>query len=85
MRTLIFDIETDNLLLDVENFWVGVTYCIETKEEKVYYEAEELVGALRGADCIVGHNIIGYDIPVLTKLTGIEVETEAVDTLVLAK
>lgn len=85
-KTLIFDIETDGLLLDVSKFWVGVTYCIETKEEKVYYEADKMVQDLNKATCIVGHNIIGYDIPALYKLTGgMEVKPKVIDTLILAR
>jgi len=84
-KSLIFDIETDNLLLDVTKFWVGVTYCIETKEEKVYYDPTELVYDLSCATLLVGHNIIGYDLPVLDKLTGIRLAVPVVDTLILAK
>lgn len=86
-KTLIFDIETDNLLLDVKNFWVGVTYCIETKEEKVFYEADEMVTELNTAKTLVGHNIVGYDIPVLNKLctNSISNEIELIDTFILAK
>jgi len=84
-RTLVFDIETDGLLLDVTCMWVGVTYCIETKEEKVYYDVRELSSALNSASLIVGHNIIGYDIPVLDKLGGERILTPVIDTLILAK
>ena len=83
--TLVFDIETNGLLLDVSKFWVGVTYCIETKEEKVFHEARKMVDYLSGATCLVGHNILGYDIPTLRILTGIELSVPCVDTLVLAK
>jgi DNA polymerase I-like protein with 3'-5' exonuclease and polymerase domains len=86
-RTIVFDIETDNLVLDVKKFWVGVTYCIETKEEKVFYEAEDMVGYLNRASVLVGHNIIGFDIPALNKLSNTHLDTrlELVDTLLLAK
>jgi len=86
-RTLIFDIETDGLLLDVTCMWVGVTYCIETKEEKIYYEADELVKALNECTCMVGHNIIGYDVPTLNKLSSINIDPtiSCVDTIILAK
>ena len=85
-KTLIFDIETDGLLLDLTTMWVGVTYCIETKEEKVYYDTDEMVEDLNEADCIIGHNIIGYDIPALNKLSSITLSPRRViDTLVLAK
>lgn len=84
-KTLVFDIETDNLLLDVTKFWVGYTYCIETKQYKQYRDVNELVKDLQEADLIIGHNIIGYDIPALTKLTGITITTEVIDTLILAR
>jgi len=71
--TLVFDIETNGLLLDVSKFWVGVTYCLESKEEKVFYEAREMAEYLNNADCIIGHNILGYDIPALRILTGISI------------
>ena len=84
-KTLVFDIETDGLLPDVTCMWVGVTYCIETKEEKIYYDPTELVYDLSCATLLVGHNIIGYDLPVLDKLTGIRLAVPVVDTLILAK
>ena len=85
MKSLIFDIETNGLLLDVSKFWVGITYCIETKEEKVYYNAKDLAIDLNKATTIIGHNIIGYDIPALKILCGIEITTPVIDTLLLAK
>lgn len=85
MKSLIFDIETNGLLLDVSKFWVGITYCIETKEERVYYNAKSLAEDLNKATTIIGHNIIGYDIPALKILSGIDITTPVVDTLLLAK
>ena len=85
--TLIFDIETNGLLLDVSKFWVGVTYCIETKEEKVFYEAQSMVEYLNEADTLVGHNIVGYDIPALNILSSIPIRNtiHIRDTYLLAK
>ena len=86
-KTLVFDIETNGLLLDVSKFWVGVTYCIETKEEKVFYEAQDMVTYLNEADTLIGHNIIGYDIPTLNKLSSIHINSRLrlIDTIILAK
>ena len=86
-KTLVFDIETNGLLLDVSKFWVGVTYCIETKEEKVFYEAQDMVTYLNEADTLIGHNIIGYDIPTLNKLSSIHINSSIrlIDTIILAK
>ena len=85
MKTLIFDIETDGLLLDVSNFWVGYTYCIETKEYEQFLCPYSLCKTLREADLIVGHNIIGYDLPALYRLTKEQINTPVVDTLLLAR
>lgn len=84
-KTLVFDIETNGLLLDVTKFWVGYTYCIETKQYTQYRTAKELTYALREATTIIGHNIINYDIPALESLTGIEITTPVVDTLILSR
>ena len=85
--TVIFDIETNGLLLDVDKFWVGVTYCTETKEERVFYEAQDMVTYLNEAGTLVGHNVIGYDIPTLNKLSSISINPtiQIVDTVILAK
>jgi len=86
-RTLIFDIETNGLLLDVSKFWVGVSYCIETKEYFISRTVEGFVDNLNRATKVVGHNIIGYDIPTLNKLSKVKVreDIDIVDTLILAK
>lgn len=39
---------------------------------------------LTHADTLLGHNIIGYDIPALHKLTGFHYDKEIIDTLVLS-
>jgi DNA polymerase I-like protein with 3'-5' exonuclease and polymerase domains len=86
-KTLVFDIETNGLLLDVNKFWVGWTYCIETKEWINYRDATELVVEINTATCIVGHNIIGYDIPALNRLSNIPInkDIDIVDTLILGR
>jgi DNA polymerase-1 len=84
-RTLVFDIETNGLLLDVSKFWVAYTYCIETKEYEQFLCPYKLIDALRTADTIVGHNIIGYDIPALYKLTMERLEVPVIDTLILSR
>lgn len=86
-KTLIWDIETNGLLLDVSEFWVGYTYCKETKQFSAFYSADEIVRELNTATTLIGHNIIGYDIPALNKLSDIKVDDtiEIVDTLLLGK
>ena len=85
LKYTVFDIEAD-----------GITptkvHCIVTKrvgsnETKKFYE-ENLLDALKElseSDVIVGHNIIGYDLPVLKELLGFEWDGKVVDTLVMSK
>jgi DNA polymerase I-like protein with 3'-5' exonuclease and polymerase domains len=71
---LIFDIETDGLLDDVTK-----VHCLVIKDLSVGqtvtcgpigcdYDIERGLYMLEEADCIAGHNVIKYDIPVLEKL-----------------
>ncbi len=72
--SLIFDLETDGLLKDVSTIHCIAIYDLDTKETISYNDTGNEEPIVRGiqrladADCIIGHNIIGYDIPVLTKL-----------------
>jgi DNA polymerase I-like protein with 3'-5' exonuclease and polymerase domains len=71
---LFFDLETDGLLDDVTQ-----VHCLVIKDTAMRFAAdvynsqtpgaiEEGVRRLMEADCICGHNIIRYDLPVLAKL-----------------
>lgn len=93
---LIFDIETNGLLDNVTKLYCLTIYDTETDEIKAYppEEAEKgvkhLHQALTDGQTICGHNIIGYDLPVLAKLyPWFHVPREAhplvLDTLILAR
>lgn len=71
MSRYCFDIETDNLLHECENMWVLVTENLNTGEIK-HWEKGELgwKKLFDNANLVMGHNIIGFDIPVLEKLFG---------------
>lgn len=85
--SIVFDIETDGLLLDVSKFHVGWTYCLESKKYEKFLDADELVEFLNSADTIIGHNIVGYDIPALNILASksITSDVKIVDTLLLSR
>ncbi|MCI4435845.1 MAG: hypothetical protein JHC33_03435, partial [Ignisphaera sp.] len=85
-KKIVFDIESNGLLLTVTKMWVAVTFCIEDKEKKVFYDPTSLVNYLTSSNnLLIGHNIRGYDIPALEKLTGVPINNPIVDTLTLAK
>lgn len=84
---LIFDLEANDLLRGVTKVHVLVTYDTVTGAVR-RYEKETLkdcLTALAEADELIGHNIIGYDLPVLKKLYGFVPKGKITDTLVWAK
>mgnify|MGYP002640327779 CR=1 FL=1 len=91
-RSAVFDIEANGLTPD--KMWCAVVHCLETKETKTFsdYSEQTLDGGsqdflkhLSSFDTIIGHNIIGYDLPVLKDLFGYEFKGNIVDTLILSK
>ena len=83
---LVFDIETDDL--DATKIWCIVAI---DENDKVYSYSEnnieEGIALLEKADKLIGHNIIGFDIPVIEKLYDIDLydENKIIDTLVLSR
>tara|TARA_R100001460_G_scaffold59986_2_gene99999 strand:+ start:2855 stop:4588 length:1734 start_codon:yes stop_codon:yes gene_type:complete len=81
---IIFDIEADGL--NPNNVW-----CIVAKElngESHTFDntqIEEGIKFLQQADTLIGHNIIGYDIPVLEKLYDVKFKCKIEDTLVMSR
>ena len=84
---LVFDIEADNLLFDVKKIHCIVAKDVDTKEVYEFepWDIAEAVELLSQADTLIGHNIVGYDLPVLKKLYGFTYTGEVVDTLLLSK
>ena len=90
---LIFDIETNGLLYNVTTIHCLVIHDTETEQTLVYNDeggsAEPLtrgIQRLEDASCIVGHNIINYDIPVISKLySWFTPPAIVIDTLVLSR
>ena len=91
-NTLVFDLESNGLLNDVTKIHCLVIYDSETGETLVYNDegnAEPItrgVQRLEDSDVIVGHNVIGYDIPCLRKIYPWFSPTAlVVDTLLLSR
>jgi DNA polymerase-1 len=75
--------------LEANGLTPDTIWCVVTKENGVtlvHRDPDSLSEALRGSVSVVGHNLIGYDMPVLERLWGITVAPERVlDTLVLSR
>ena len=89
---LIFDIETDGLYDDVTHIHCIGIHDLDAKETYVFNDqgnAQPItkgVQLLEDADSIIGHNIVGYDIPVIRKLYPWFTPSGTVmDTLVLSR
>ena len=83
---LVFDIETNGL--DASEIWCIVAKDIDTN--KIYsYPPDKISDALElleKSKILIGHNIVGFDIPVLKKLTNISFkDKKIIDTLVLSR
>ena len=84
---LVFDIETDDL--KATKIWCIVAMDINT--DKVYSfkpnQIDEGIKLLKSADTLIGHNIIGFDIPIINKLKGVNLfkVKSIIDTLALSR
>ena len=88
---IIFDLETDGLLDTVSKIHCLCLYDTEAEQTYVYNDAGTAEPIVRGiqvlndADCIVGHNIIGYDLPVIQKIYPWFKRPYVIDTLLLSR
>ena len=79
------------IYLDLEADGLNPTriWCVVTRENgvnTVHTTHDTLCKALEGSVSVCGHNLIGYDLPVLKRLWGVSVAPERiVDTLVLSR
>ena len=93
MRCVI-DIEADGLLDTCSKMWCAVSFNLDTKETKVFSDytdsivdggTEDFIEHLKECDQVIGHNFISYDKEAIRIITGYEMTSEIVDTLLLSK
>lgn len=81
-KPMFLDIETNGL--DPDTIWVAVTMQDGVVQE--HYTPETLTTALAGSFKVVGHNLLGFDLPVLEKLWNVFVDKARVeDTLIMSR
>ena len=88
MTAYVFDIEADGL----QPTKIFCLVAMDTETGKVYEYGPECIDKgvklLQNADKLIGHNILGYDIPVIKNLMGVDLDDgniKIVDTLVLSR
>src|SRR6056300_523373 len=84
--------ETKRLILDIETnrahntIWIVVTQDVETGEIQCHTDPSTLAPLVKAYDQIIGHNLIGFDAPVLRTVWNIGIQkSKAVDTLILSR
>jgi hypothetical protein len=89
---LIFDLETDGLYDDATKIHCIGIYDLDTEQTLVFNDegSEQPISKgiqlLEDADALIGHNIVGYDLPVIRKLyPWFTPNARVVDTLVLSR
>ena len=90
---LVFDCETNGLLHDATEIHCLVIYDTEQDEYFVFnnqghkcYPITEGLHQLTDADVVVGHNVIGFDLPVLNKVYPFfNTKAQIIDTLILSR
>ena len=86
MKSYVFDIETDDI--EATRIWCISLIDTDTEEQFTYGPSElhEGLQMLKRADRLIGHNILGFDIPVVKNLTGVDLYNKNIlDTLVLSR
>lgn len=85
---LVFDIETDHWnIMKVQNIWCVVAQDLDTGEVHTFTDATKAVELLQKAQLLIAHNGIMYDLPVLQRLAGFQLEQwpMTLDTLILSR
>ena len=87
MKSIVFDIEADSL--EPTKIWCIAAVDPDSGETKTFGPTEIVNGLafLTSADKLIGHNIIGYDLPAIKKIHNIDLAEgrDIVDTLVLSR
>lgn len=82
-RTIILDIETNT---KHDTIWCCVTKDIGNGEVNVWTEPRKLSEYLKESDKLVGHNLISFDLPILTRRWNLKIQSNPVaDTLVMSR
>ena len=80
---LVLDIETDS---KHSKIWLCYTHNSETNEYVCHTTPDTLIPLINKADRLIGHNLIGFDAPILNKLWGTKIGLKRVrDTLIMSR
>jgi len=80
---LVLDIETDSKQTKI---WMCYTHNSETDEFVCHTKPDTLIPLINKAERLIGHNLIGFDAPILNRLWGTKIGLKkAKDTLIMSR
>ena len=87
---LLFDLESTGLLRRGSQIHCIVARDLSQADKPLVWDVPrndvaEGIERLRNADVLIGHNIIGYDIPLIKEAYDFDYQGQAIDTLVLSR
>lgn len=86
---LVIDVESDNIEASLcKNIWCISCIDFDTGEEFIFRERQKFISWLQPVKVTtwIGHNILGYDLPVLSRLYDLDIDPDnCVDTLVVSR
>lgn len=82
-----FDLESDGLLDKATKVWCGCFKDANTGEMFKFrpHQIGEMLEFMDGCDVLIGHNVIDFDFPILSKLYGYTFKGKKVDTLIMSR
>lgn len=83
----VFDLEANGLLKQATQVWCGVFKNIDTQEIKKFRPSQipEMLKFMDTCHTLIGHNVIGYDFPLLERLHNYEYKGKKIDTLLVSR
>lgn len=87
MKVRVFDTEANNLYPMVDTIHCGVFSSLDGKEIDKFDPAhmQDMIRFMDGCDVLIGHNVIGYDFPMMKKVLRYEFKGKVVDTLIMSR
>lgn len=87
MKIFVMDTEANNLYPAVDRIHCGVFSSLDGKEVYKYTPSfmEDMMEFMDSCDVLIGHNVIGYDFPMMKKVLGYEYKGKVVDTLIISR
>jgi len=85
MNSWVFDLEANGFLYEATTVHCGVFKNLDTGEIKKFTDHTLMTKFMDTCSTLIGHNIIGYDLPLLEDLYGYVYKGKKIDTLLMSR